>query len=242
MTDAAAEASVRTLSDAVRAPGIWDHSKPQSEKKRWSELLSRHLAKAVAANLRLAGFADTKPLPGGSSEKAFQGGLGPKRVDVSFADERHGLLLAVSIKTIGFPPFGKNLKNRMGDLLPEAITLHMRFPYAVVCALFAFPATADEDVGPMRKSSTFARAVRLFSLASGRREYTDPAEKFENITALLYEPLSAARGKVRIVKLVDCSTGVNISEGEYFERLRQMYNERNPHAPIGSDFDLDEDD
>jgi len=241
VTDAPAEPSVRTLSDAVRATGRWDNSKLQPEKKRWSELLSRHLAEAVASNLRSAGFVNTKPLPGGVSEQAFQGGLGSKRVDVSFADERHGLLLAVSIKTIGFPPFGKNLKNRIGDLLPEAITLHMRFPYAVVCALFAFPAVADSDVSAMRKSSTFSRAVKLFSLASGRREYTDPAEKFENITALLYEPLSAETGDVRIVKLVDCTSGRTISEAEYFDTLRQMYNERNPHAPIGSDFNVDED-
>jgi hypothetical protein len=48
-------------------------------------------------------------LPGGAREKAFQGGLGPKRVDVSYADERHGLILAVSIKTITSEPFGKNL-------------------------------------------------------------------------------------------------------------------------------------
>jgi hypothetical protein len=228
------------VDDAITAVGPWDGSKTQSEKKRWSEILSQKLAGSLAENLRRVGFKDTRPLAGGASEKAFQGGLGPKRVDVSYADERHGLLLAVSVKTIGYPPFGKNLKNRLSDLLTEAITLHMRFPYSVISALFAFPTIADQDVGPLRKTSTFARAVRLFSLASGRREYTDPGEKFENITALLYDPVSAISPKARVVKLVDCTTGQVITETQYFDLLRQIYNERNPHAPIGSEFELDE--
>ena len=58
---------------------------------------------------------------------------------------RHGLLLAVSIKTINVQPYGKNLKNRFGDLCTEAITLHMRFPYSVVGALFAMPEDANRD-------------------------------------------------------------------------------------------------
>src|SRR5262249_42185336 len=117
----------------------------QSQRKRYSELLSRYLAEEVAAGLRQVGFPAVKPYPGQPGEKEFQGGLGPKRVDVSYSDERHGLLLAVSIKTITTSPYGKNLKNRFGDLCTEAITLHMRFPYSVVCALFAFPSAADED-------------------------------------------------------------------------------------------------
>lgn len=183
---------------------------------------------------------NTKPLPGGPGERPFQGGLGPKKVDVSYADEQHGLLLAISIKTIGFPPFGKNLKNRFYDLMTEAITLHMRFPYAVVTALFAFPEDADADKTNLRKMSTFDRACRLFALASGRREYTDPGEKFENVTAICYRPPTALNPEAAILRIVDCSTMKAIAEHEYFELLRAIYNDRNPHAPVGEDFeDLD---
>ena len=188
-------------------------------------------------NLRERGFENTKPFPGGPGERAFQGGLGPKKVDVSYADEQHGLLLAVSVKTIGFPPFGKNLKNRFGDLMTEAITLHMRFPYSVVCALFAFPDAADSDRTPLRRMSTFDRACKLFSLASGRREYTDPGEKFENVTAVCYRPITALSSEPEILRLVNCSTLQEIDEAHYFELLRTIYNERNPHAPIGDDFE-----
>src|SRR4051794_20468120 len=174
------------LLDAVKAAGLIG----EPSKKRYSEVLSQKLAQEVAAGLRGIGFPNVKPAWGGAGEKAFQGGLGPKRVDVSYADEQHGLLLAVSIKTITSEPFGKNLKNRFYDLCPEGITLHLRFPYSVVCALFGFPNAANEDVTSQRKFSTFEKARKLLSTISGRQEYTDPGEKFENVTMLLFQPVT----------------------------------------------------
>src|SRR5439155_25567442 len=118
----------------------------------------------------------------GPGERAFQGGLGPKKVDVTYADERHGLLLAVSIKSISVPPFGKNLKNRFGDLCTEAITLHMRFPYSVISALFAFPITADQDVTAGGRPGTFRKAWKLLATMSGRVNYTVPGENLEGLS------------------------------------------------------------
>ncbi|HWN07961.1 MAG TPA: hypothetical protein VNO50_01505 [Pyrinomonadaceae bacterium] len=146
--------------------------------------------------------------------------------------------MAVSIKSINFAPFGKNLKNRFGDLLTEAITLHLRFPYSIVCMLFAFPIASDKDVTRIRTKSTFLRATKLFATVSGRRDYTDPGEKFENVTMMLFQPVTNSKRKVKFT-LVDARTGQSITEDQYFQRLRQLYNDRNPHAPIGEP-DLDE--
>jgi len=161
--------------------------------------------------------------------------LAPKKVDVSYADERHGLLLAISIKTITSEPFGKNLKNRFYDLCPEGITLHLRFPYAVVCGLFCFPNAANLDVTQGSKVSTFERARKLLSTISGRREYTDPGEKFENITMLLFQPVTADQAEAPWIKLIDTATNSEMSEQEYFDMIRQIYNRRNPHGAIGDD-------
>jgi hypothetical protein len=222
-----------SLLDAVLATGPMPGAPGlQSAKKRYSEVLSQHLAVQVAEGLRAIGFTHIRPLRGGPGEKAFQGGLGPKKVDVSYADERHGLLLAVSIKTITSAPFGKNLKNRFSDLCTEAVTLHMRFPYSVVCALFAFPAAANEDVTPGRTLSTFARANKLLATISGRQEYTDPDEKFENVSMMLFQPF-AEQGPSPWVRLQDSVTRQQLTEQEYFLMLRELYNHRNPHAVIG---------
>ncbi len=224
------------LLDAVIAAGILPAADAKKEeKKRYSEVLSQRLAQEVAAGFRNIGFDGVKPMPGGPGERAFQGGLGPKKVDVSYADERHGLLLAVSIKTITSSPFGMNLKNRFYDLCPEGITLHLRFPYSVVCALFCFPHAADLDVTLARKVSTFERAKKLLSTISGRREYTDPGEKFENVTMMLFQPIVADGQVEPWVRLVDTITGREMAEAEYYDLIRQIYNRRNPHGAIGDD-------
>ena len=231
-----------SLLDAVIATGLLPSDEAtQAQKKRYSELLSSHLAVEVAEGLRAVGFPNVKPLRGGPGEKAFQGGLGPKKVDVSYADEQHGLLLAVSIKSINFAPFGKNLKNRFADLCTEAITLHMRFPYSVVCALFAFPAASDEDVTEERVISTFQRASHLFATISGRDEYTAPGEKFENVTLMLFQPVMAD-GPQQWVRLVDAETQSELTEPVYFSVLREIYNRRNPHATIGEEDNSVDDD
>ncbi len=165
-----------------------------------------------------------------------------KKVDVSYADERNGLKLAVSIKTITSEPYGKNLKNRFYDLCPEGITLHLRFPYSVVCALFCFPKAADEDMTSGRKVSTFQRARKLLSTISGRREYTDPGEKFENVTMMLFQPVTIDTSRPPEVKLYDSMTNRELSEAEYFDMIRQIDNRRNPRAGIGDDVINIEDD
>jgi hypothetical protein len=226
-----------SLIDAVIATGIVPpENAPQAEKKRYSERLSAYLAVEVSEGLRGIGFPNVKPIRGGPGERAFQGGLGPKKIDVSYADERHGLILAVSIKTITSAPFGKNLKNRFADLCTEAITLHMRFPYSVVCALFAFPAAADADVTLGRTMSTFQRAARLFATISGREEYTDPGEKFENVTMMLFQPVLQDNAPPW-VRLFDSTDRHEISEQDYFLLLRSIHNYRNPHAVIGEESD-----
>ncbi len=229
-----------SLVDAVKAAGVYPQADaPRELKKRYAELLSKALAPEVAEALRSRNLPGVKPLRDQPGEKAFQGGLGPKRVDVSYSDEQHGLLLAVSVKSITAPPFGKNLKNRFGDLCTEAITLHMRFPYSIVCCLFAFPSEADLDTSPGRPVSTFRRAVKLMSTISGREDYTGPGEKFESVTMMLFQPLTEQGGEPW-VKLFDAESGDEISEQEYFSNLVKLFNDRNPHIAIELDTDQED--
>ena len=226
-----------SLSDAVAAAGPYPASDAtQAHKKRYSELLSAKLAFEVADGLRGVGLTDVRPVRGGPGERAFQGGLGPKKVDVTYADERHGLMLAVSIKSITAPPFGKNLKNRFADLCTEAITLHMRFPYSVVGGLFAFPVMADQDVTLGRRTSTFRRAMKLLATTSGRENYTDPGEKFETVTMMLFQPLTTET-PIPTARLFDAITEVEFAEQAYYKRLKDLFHRRNPHIAMDEDIE-----
>ena len=100
------------------------------------------------------------------------GGLGAKKVDVTWATEEAGLLLAISIKSINFRDsrtgnYQKNLVNRRGDMLMEAVTLHRRFPYAVLAAVVFFDKGAEHD-GTGRRKSTFVNAHARLKLFTGR--------------------------------------------------------------------------
>ena len=82
--------------------------------------------------------------------------------------------------------FQKNLINRRGDLLVEAVTLHRRFPYAVLSGWLFLDAQADHDQ-TLRRRSTFQNAFPRLRLFTGR---TDPAgreEQFERLYLLLVD-------------------------------------------------------
>ena len=78
------------------------------------------------------------------------------------------------------------------------------------------------------------RATKLLATISGREDYTDPGEKFENVTLLLFQPVVTG-GPEPVVRLIDARTRLEIDEQAYFSRLRAIYNERNPHAIIGEE-------
>ncbi|MBI2321992.1 MAG: hypothetical protein HYU88_07840 [Chloroflexi bacterium] len=232
-----------SLLDAVRWGGVIpDITAPQATKKRYSEVLSKALAEELAEALRSIGFRGVRPSRGGPGDKEFQGGLGPMRVDISFSDERHGLLLAISVKTICFRPYGKNLKNRFGDLCTEAITLHMRFPYSVVCAIFAMPGEAHLDATALRRMSTFQRASMLLGTITGRADHASAGERFEDVMMLLFQPLRRAGDEswIRLYAADRSGELRELTEDEYIRRVRDIYNARNPHAQIGTDALLEE--
>jgi len=162
----------------------------QAAKKAYSESLSAKLAMAFAEHLRNCGLEDARPAPpgvlGGSGvERRVSGGIGAKKVDVTWATPESGLILAISIKTINSRDqrtgnFQKNLINRRGDMLMEAVTLHRRFPYAVLCGIMFLDIAATSD-GTSRRQSTFINAHTRLKLFTGRNDPAGRDEQFERL-------------------------------------------------------------
>lgn len=148
-------------------------------KKAYSEKISNVVALAIAEELRSRGLKGARPAPPGEldtsgAERRMAGGIGAKKVDVTWATEEAGLILGISIKTINFRDtrtknFQKNLTNRRGDMLFEAVTLHCRFPYAVLGGFFFLDQGASTD-GTDRRRSTFLNAHTRLRLFTGRDE------------------------------------------------------------------------
>lgn len=188
---------------AVKAAGL----KPadnglQSDKKNWNQRLSDNLALAIAAELRDLGMDTTLPAGPGQvglsgAERRLSGGIGAKKVDVSWATEESGLIFATSIKTIMFRDnatgnFQKNLTNRRGDMLIESVTLHRRFPYAVLAAFMFFDVGAEVDDinldgSKKKRKSTFRNAFPRLRLFTGRNDPAGREEQFEKFYVLLLD-------------------------------------------------------
>jgi len=167
-----------------------------ADKKRYSELMSEKVAQALAEELRQRGMPEARPAPPGQvglsgAERRLAGGIGAKKVDVTWATEDSGLLLALSVKTINFKDrrsgnFQKNLTNRRADMLIEAVTLHRRFPYAVLCGLLFLDAGAATD-GTRSRRNTALNAHQRLRLFTGRSDPAGRDEQFERLFLLLVD-------------------------------------------------------
>lgn len=125
------------------------------------------------------------------AERRMDGGLGAKKVDVTWATEESGLLLALSIKTINFKDqktgnYQKNLTNRRNDMLYESTTLHRRFPYATLGGFFFLDAEAKDD-GTHNRQSTFLNAHRRLKMFTGRNDPAGRPEQFERLFIVLVD-------------------------------------------------------
>lgn len=185
---------LRKACDAL-PPKPDDNAKPH-EKKRYSELVSQAMALAFAAELRERGMTEARPidpgeLGGSGAERRMAGGIGAKKVDVTWATEESGLLVAISVKSINFRDgrsgnFQKNLTNRRGDMLIEAVTLHRRFPYAVLVGVFFLDVGAASD-NTDRRNSTFDNLHTRFRLFTDRPDPAGRDEQYERLYVCLFD-------------------------------------------------------
>ena len=206
----------------------------QSAKKRYSELVSQRVALAVAQELRNRGLKEARPAGEGGlgdsgAERRMAGGLGAKKVDVTWATEEAGLLCAISVKTINFRDgktnnFQKNLINRRGDMLMEAVTLHRRFPYAVLAGFFFLDKGAADD-GTSKRRSTFANAHSRLQLFTGRNDPAGREEQFERFYVILLDatPTDASLRAYAVGRPDEA-----IPLGEILDDVLRLVAQRNP--------------
>lgn len=171
-------------------------SATRAAKQNYSQRVSEVFARAFAGELRERGMSGALPAPLGvrgatGAERRMAGGIGPKRVDVSWATEESGLLLAISVKTINFRDsrsgnFQKNLINRRTDMLYESVTLHRRFPFAVLTGFLIFDKDAATDFTPTRRS-TFENAHARLRLFTGRDDPAGRDEQYETLYVVLLD-------------------------------------------------------
>ena len=158
--------------------------------------MSQFVSLALSEELRQRGLVGTRPAAEGQlgasgAERRMSGGIGAKKVDITWATEESGLLLAISVKCItardaSTRNYQKNLINRRGDMLGEAVTLHRRFPYAVLGGFLFLDIGAANDASDQR-SSTFRNAHRAFRIFTGRSDPAGRDEQYERFYLALVD-------------------------------------------------------
>lgn len=206
---------------------------PQKLKNPWVRRLSEVLALSLAEELRHRGMAEARPAGPGDlglsgAERRLAGGIGAKKVDVTWATEESGLLFAGSVKTIMYRDatsgnYQKNLTNRRGDLTVEAVTLHRRFPYAVLSGWLFMDAHAAHDA-TARRRSTFENAFPRLRLFTGRQDPAGREEQFERLYLLLLDPNPFAPS-IECYHVADGSRTVSIAAA--LDELVELVGERN---------------
>lgn len=217
-----------------------DDSASAPVKKAYSEEVSKVVAQAFAEELRLRGLKETRPAPPGElgdsgAERRMAGGIGAKKVDVTWATEESGLLFAISIKSINFRDsstknFQKNLTNRRGDMLIEAVTLHRRFPYAVLAGFFFLDKDAETDntitkKRSVKRRSTFHNAHTRLKIFTGRNDPAGRDEQYERFYLLL---LDGSPQNVNVRAYEVGKPDIPISFSTIFDELVTLIAERNP--------------
>lgn len=154
---------------------VLEASVDRADKKNYAERLSRELALLVAEQLRHRfPSARVTPLSDGSGQEFRIGGnLDAKKTDVAVWDDRAGLVLGVSIKTITARDqktqrYTKNVLRNDMELRDEADKLHRRQPWAVLVALIFLPEDSAWDSRTDSAHSSFAHAVFSFRKRTGR--------------------------------------------------------------------------
>lgn len=207
----------------------------QSAKKGYSERMSAVIASALAEELRQRGLIGTRPSSPGDeagvsgAERRMSGGIGAKKVDVTWSTEQSGLQLAFSVKCINFKDrrgrnYQKNVVNRRGDMLFESVTLHRRFPYAVLGGFMLLDRGAAEDTSN-RRSSTFVNTHKRLRLFSGRSDPAGRDEQYERLYVALIEATPFA-ASARLFQAGDSEREVQLDSA--LDELLVLVAERNP--------------
>jgi len=108
------------------------------------------------------------------------GGVRPQNFDVGYRPD--GVRFAFDSKTLNdAKSIQKNYQNMINDLGAEATTVHIRFPYAVVAFLVAFPEPALSTPQRDAMTETLERLSQRFSPE-------DAAHKAEAICLVIWDP------------------------------------------------------
>jgi hypothetical protein len=141
----------------------------------------------------------------------------PKKVDVAVIDKVNGPFIIVGIRS-QMSSVGNNTLTYYEEIIGDCISLHDRFPMAVIAYIYLLP-TKSIKPGKERGVVDLDRAEKLFSLITDRGDWRNTKDKYEHFAFLKVDFTQDPP------QLLDTISQLQITN--FFDKIKETYNERN---------------
>jgi hypothetical protein len=152
------------------------------------------------------------------TEASIFGSHKPKNVDVAVIEKNNGPQIIIGVRS-QMSSVGKNLLTYYEEIIGDCISLHDRFPMAVIGYVYLLPARPIKE-GLEKERVDVDRAERLFARITGRNDWHDTGDKYEHFALLKVDFASSPP------RLLDSRDPLKIDD--FFDKIVATYNERKP--------------
>jgi hypothetical protein len=167
------------------------------------------------SELNTLGIDDTKYTI--LKEATIYGSHKPKDVDVAVIENINGPQIIIGIRS-QMSSVSKNLLTYYEEIIGDCISLHDRFPMAVLGYIYVLP---QKSIKPGKNENVnLDRAEKLFERITGRSDWREPKDKYEHFAFLKVDFESDPP------VLLETSSLLQIDS--FFDNILSTYNERKP--------------
>lgn len=146
-----------------------------------------------------------------------------KNADVVMSQHANGPLIIIGIRS-QMSSVGNNIANYYEGIIGECISLHDRFPMAVIGYIYLLPTfgiTKDKKTNEIKRERVdLERAEKLFSKITDRCDWRGPHDKYEHFAFLKVDFESRSPELLPV-------TNERLALSGFFDKLIDTYNERN---------------
>ena len=150
-------------------------------------------------------------------EATLYGSHKPKDVDVAVIENINGPQIIIGIRS-QMSSVSKNILTYYEEIIGDCISLHDRFPMAVLGYIYVLPKKSIKD--GKTEVVNLDRAERLFERIAGRTDWRDPKDKYEHFAFLKVD--FEANPPILL------PTSDLLQFTNFFDNIIETYNKRKP--------------
>jgi hypothetical protein len=150
-------------------------------------------------------------------EAVVYGSHKPKKVDVAVIENINGPQIIIGIRS-QMSSVSKNILTYYEEIIGDCISLHDRFPMAVLGYIYLLP--KNPIIAGRNESINLGRAEKLFERISGRTDWRDTKDKYEHFAFLKVDFDKDPPSLIDTIPL--------LSIDNFFDKILQTYEDRKP--------------